>query len=168
MEFRYKRECLREMGVEEAYAFLDQLPCLWAYSTKQWLRHTIPTTDRNKARWPTSPLWEAGAAGDVLRRWRASGAGAQDGGRSAPDLPDARWVLDHRQRPAHQCAAAPGRWDALPHLVHELAGRATSSRRASPTRTSPRPSASSWASLSSRQRLEDKDSKWTKHEVFKT
>jgi hypothetical protein len=58
VEFRYKRECLREMGVEEAYAFLDQIPPLWAYSTKQWLRHTIPTTDRNKARWPTSPLWE--------------------------------------------------------------------------------------------------------------
>ena len=59
VEFRYKRECLREMGVEEAYAFLDQLPSLWAYSTKQWLRHTLPSTDRNKARWPTSPLWEA-------------------------------------------------------------------------------------------------------------
>jgi hypothetical protein len=59
VEFRYKRECLREMGVEEAHAFLDQLPSLWAYSTKQWLRHTIPLGDRNKARWPTSPLWEA-------------------------------------------------------------------------------------------------------------
>jgi hypothetical protein len=59
VEFRHKRECLREMGVEEAYAFLDQIPSLWAYSTKQWLRHTIPTTDRNKSRWPTSPLWEA-------------------------------------------------------------------------------------------------------------
>jgi hypothetical protein len=58
VEFRYKRECLCEMGVKEAYAFLDQLPSLWAYSTKQWLRHTVPTTDRNKARWPTSPLWE--------------------------------------------------------------------------------------------------------------
>jgi hypothetical protein len=58
VEFRYKRECLREMGVEEAFAFLDQLPSLWAYSTKQWLRHTLPTTDHNKARWPTSPLWE--------------------------------------------------------------------------------------------------------------
>jgi hypothetical protein len=59
VEFRYKRECLREMGVEEAYAFLDQIPSLWAYSTKQWFRHTIPSTDRNKARWPTSPPWEA-------------------------------------------------------------------------------------------------------------
>jgi hypothetical protein len=36
-----------------------QVPSFWAYSTKQWLRHTIPTTDRNKARWPTSTLWEA-------------------------------------------------------------------------------------------------------------
>jgi hypothetical protein len=59
VEFRYKRDCLREMGVEEVYAFLDQIPTLWAYSTKQWLRHTLPTTDRNKARWPTSSLWEA-------------------------------------------------------------------------------------------------------------
>jgi hypothetical protein len=59
VEFCYKRECLREMGVEEAYAFLDQLPSLWTYSTKQWLRHTTPSTDRNKARWPTSQLWEA-------------------------------------------------------------------------------------------------------------
>ena len=30
VEFRYRRECLREMGVEEAYAFFDQLPSLWA------------------------------------------------------------------------------------------------------------------------------------------
>jgi hypothetical protein len=57
VEFRYKRECLREMKVEEAYAFLDQIPGLWAYSTKQWLRHTIPNGDPNRARWPMSPLW---------------------------------------------------------------------------------------------------------------
>jgi hypothetical protein len=57
VEFRYKRECLREMKVEEAYAFLDQIPSLWAYSTKQWLRHTIPNGDPNRARWPLSPLW---------------------------------------------------------------------------------------------------------------
>jgi hypothetical protein len=56
VEFRYKRECLREMGVEEAYAFLDQIPGLWAYSTKQWLRHTIPNSDPNRARWPLSSL----------------------------------------------------------------------------------------------------------------
>jgi len=58
VEFRYKRECLREMKVEEAYAFLDQVPSLWAYSTKQWLRHTIPSGDPNRARWPVSPPWK--------------------------------------------------------------------------------------------------------------
>ena len=58
VEFRYKRECLREMKVEEAYAFLDQIPGLWAYSTKQWLRHTIPNGDPNRARWPISPRWQ--------------------------------------------------------------------------------------------------------------
>lgn len=58
VEFRYKRECLREMQVEEAYAFLDQIPGLWAYSTNCWLRHTLPTDDPNRARWPLSPLWE--------------------------------------------------------------------------------------------------------------
>ncbi len=43
VEFRYKRECLKELGVEEPYEMLDQLAGLWAYSTMQWLRHTIPT-----------------------------------------------------------------------------------------------------------------------------
>jgi hypothetical protein len=58
VEFRYKPERLWEMGVEEAYAFLDQLPSLWAYSTKHWLRHTIPNGDPNRARWPISPPWQ--------------------------------------------------------------------------------------------------------------
>src|SRR6476469_9510546 len=58
VEVRYKRECLREMKVEEAYAFLDQIPSLWAYSTKQWLRHTVPNGDPNRARWPISTLWQ--------------------------------------------------------------------------------------------------------------
>jgi len=58
VEFRNKRECLREMKVEEAYTFLDQVPSLWAYSTKQWLRHTIPNGDPNRARWPISSVWQ--------------------------------------------------------------------------------------------------------------
>jgi hypothetical protein len=57
VEFRYKRECLHEMGVEDAFAFLDQLPGLWAYSTRCWLRHTTPTADVNRGRWPVSPPW---------------------------------------------------------------------------------------------------------------
>jgi hypothetical protein len=57
VEFRYKRECLKELGVEDPYALLDQLPGLWAYATLQWLRHTLPTDDSNRGRWECSPFW---------------------------------------------------------------------------------------------------------------
>ena len=59
VEFRYERECLKELGIEDPYTMLDQLPGLWAYSTQQWLRHTIPTHDKNRGRWETSPFWLA-------------------------------------------------------------------------------------------------------------
>jgi hypothetical protein len=59
VEFRYERECLKELGVEYPYAMLDQLPGLWAYSTQQWLRHSSPTHDKNRGRWETSPFWLA-------------------------------------------------------------------------------------------------------------
>src|SRR5579875_999126 len=59
VEFRYKRQALHELDVEEPYAMLCQLAGLWAYSTAKWLRHTIPTDDANRGRWPLSPFWEA-------------------------------------------------------------------------------------------------------------
>lgn len=59
VEFRYKRTALRELGVDEPYAMLAQLAGLWAYSTAKWLRHTIPTDDTNRGRWPLSPFWAA-------------------------------------------------------------------------------------------------------------
>jgi hypothetical protein len=68
VEFRYKRECLRELGVEEAYDFLDQLPSLWAYSSAQWLRHTLPTEDTNRGRWLLSPFWQAIQDADFFGR----------------------------------------------------------------------------------------------------
>jgi hypothetical protein len=57
VEFRYKRECLRELGVSDAGEFLErqQLARLWAYSTKSCLRHTTPTRDATSTRWPVSP-----------------------------------------------------------------------------------------------------------------
>ena len=64
VEFRYKRECLKELGVEESYEMLDQLAGLWAYSTMQWLRHTIPTEDKNRGRWQLSPFWQVIQAAD--------------------------------------------------------------------------------------------------------
>jgi hypothetical protein len=60
VEFRYEREVLRELGVEDPFVFFDQLPSLWAYSTQHWLRHTAPTpADPNRWRWPISPVWQA-------------------------------------------------------------------------------------------------------------
>ncbi len=66
VEFRYKRECLHEMGIECPYDMLDRLPELWAYSTQKWLRHTIPDNDSNQSRWDTSAVWEVvqGASGN--------------------------------------------------------------------------------------------------------
>jgi hypothetical protein len=58
VEFVYKRECLHEMGIEDAYEFLDHLAAMWAYSTFQWLRHTEPNDDTNRGRWPVSPFWQ--------------------------------------------------------------------------------------------------------------
>src|SRR6476620_3537791 len=59
VEFRCKRECLKELGVDDPYLLLDQLPGLWAYSTLQWLRHTISTDDSNRGRWECTPFWQA-------------------------------------------------------------------------------------------------------------
>ena len=50
VEFRYKRECLRELDIECPYELLDQLAGLWANSTLQWLRHTVPSDDTNRGR----------------------------------------------------------------------------------------------------------------------
>ncbi len=63
IEFRYKREFLREFGLvngEELnhYDLLDRLGDLWRYSTQDWLRYCIPTSDVNRSRWPVHPLWQ--------------------------------------------------------------------------------------------------------------
>ncbi len=58
VEFRYERECLREMGIENPFDLLDQLDSLWAYSSHCWLRHTVPTADSNQSRWAVSEVWQ--------------------------------------------------------------------------------------------------------------
>jgi hypothetical protein len=57
IEFRYEREWLRLHGVEEPYAMLDQFAGMWAYSTQQWVRHVVPTSDTNQSRWEESEVW---------------------------------------------------------------------------------------------------------------
>ena len=44
IEFRYERECLHEMGIEDPYQLIDELDNIWAYSSQKWLRHTVPTS----------------------------------------------------------------------------------------------------------------------------
>jgi hypothetical protein len=58
VEFRYARDCLREMGIDDPYDMLDLVPQMWAYSTQKWLRHTQPNGDLNQSRWPLSSVWQ--------------------------------------------------------------------------------------------------------------
>jgi hypothetical protein len=66
VEFRYKRECLHEMGIECPYDMLGEFDRMWAYSTQKWLRHTCPDGDSNQSRWAVSDVWQVvqAASGD--------------------------------------------------------------------------------------------------------
>jgi hypothetical protein len=58
LEFQYRRELLDQFGVVKLASVLRHLNGLWSYATTEWLRLTLPDrTDRNRARWPTHPLW---------------------------------------------------------------------------------------------------------------
>ncbi len=77
VEFRFKREVLHELsvedefhGVEDAFDLSDRLQALWAYACGHvesfddgihdgWLRFVVPGTDTNRSRWVTHPLWQA-------------------------------------------------------------------------------------------------------------
>ena len=58
VEMRYEREVLHEMGVETMAQLWEMLDSLWQYSTHKWLRHTTPTHDKNRSRWPTTAWWK--------------------------------------------------------------------------------------------------------------
>jgi hypothetical protein len=69
IEFRSKREFLRTFGLVDGgelnhYDLLDRLGDLWRYYTTEWLRYCIPTSDKNRSRWPVHPLWEVIQAAD--------------------------------------------------------------------------------------------------------
>ena len=126
-------------------AFLDQLPSLWAYSTKQWLRHTIPTTDRNKARWPTSPLWEAVQQATFF----GDGVPAVRERKTAGDLLLICQMLAGCSTTASALLtnALPLQDDGTHFLIWFMNWlEAYLEQKGITTRTSPRPSASSWAS----------------------
>lgn len=52
------REILHELGIETMEALFDQLSEIWAYVTQIWMRHTSPTKDKHRERWPTSAWWQ--------------------------------------------------------------------------------------------------------------
>src|SRR5262245_1648069 len=57
---RYEREALHELGCEHVEATFDRLDALWAYSTRHWLRHTVPHHDeRRRSAWSSSSWWGA-------------------------------------------------------------------------------------------------------------
>ena len=77
VEFKFKREALHELqqgdefwGIENAFDLPERLPVLWAYAAGHiqgkdsdeppdgWLRCVVPTSDKNRARWPTHPAWK--------------------------------------------------------------------------------------------------------------
>jgi hypothetical protein len=58
VEMRYDREILHDFGIETMAQLWDKLDSSWQYSTQVWLRHTVPTRDTKRSRWPTSPWWK--------------------------------------------------------------------------------------------------------------
>ncbi len=80
VEFRYKRECLHEMEIEDPYDLLDKLPALWAYSSAQWLRHTTPTRRHQPRTVGVLALLARHPDRRLLRRGRARRARAQAAG----------------------------------------------------------------------------------------
>ncbi|WP_026601369.1 hypothetical protein [Methylomonas sp. 11b] len=60
LEFEFKRDALKELGVSSVDQLLASLQGLWAYATVSWLRLTIPNPDdENQSRWPNHPLWDS-------------------------------------------------------------------------------------------------------------
>ncbi|MDO8273556.1 MAG: hypothetical protein Q7U82_16805 [Gammaproteobacteria bacterium] len=60
MEFQYRRDVLRDLGVVSYFDLSQSLAGLWRYSVHDWLRHTVPSlSDKTQSRWPLSSLWQA-------------------------------------------------------------------------------------------------------------
>ena len=69
VEFRFRREFLRVIGLDWAYDLMDTLKALWGYAAGHvnggadglpdgWLRYVMPSeTDATRSRWPVHPAW---------------------------------------------------------------------------------------------------------------
>lgn len=73
VEFRFRRELLKEMGIETQAQLLVSLGALWAHGL-EWCRYCVPAAedgDSNRSRWEVRPEWRVLAAID----WGSSGDG---------------------------------------------------------------------------------------------
>jgi len=60
MEFQFRREALKGMGVDSTQDLDENLNGLWQYCCQKWLRLTLPSnSDTARTRWPNHPLWTA-------------------------------------------------------------------------------------------------------------
>lgn len=59
LEFQFEQRILTEHDVRSVSALLMRLGPLWLYAMTQWLRLTLPGTDKTRSRWLTHPAWEA-------------------------------------------------------------------------------------------------------------
>ena len=58
LEFQFRREALKELGVTPLPSLLTQRAGLWHYATGSWLRLTLPNPlDQTRTRWPNHALW---------------------------------------------------------------------------------------------------------------
>lgn len=58
LEFQFRGEVLRQMGLHNLPQVLSNRNGLWSYATTEWLKLRIPSdTDKTRSRWPEHPLW---------------------------------------------------------------------------------------------------------------
>jgi hypothetical protein len=68
LEFQFRREALRELGIISFNSLNESLAGLWQYASTDWLRLTLPNqSDNTQSRWPTACVW------DVLQHAHWSG-----------------------------------------------------------------------------------------------
>lgn len=59
LEFQFRRESLRQLGITSFQDLNNALGSLWRYATEQWLRLCIPSeTDQTQSRWQTVEFWQ--------------------------------------------------------------------------------------------------------------
>jgi hypothetical protein len=59
LEVQFRRQALKELGINLVSQLVESHDKLWRYFTEDWLRLAVPAPDENRSRWPLDPLWQA-------------------------------------------------------------------------------------------------------------